>query len=86
MSIQDEMAKIEMVEGLQRALDNSWRRLREKARVQWESQFAGSDPSDACVRVSVSSGVEAQLPSPVSAGFLPRPRHPQNGKMQPRLA
>ena len=66
-AIQDQMIKYELIEGLQRAIDNSYRRLRETARREWESRFAGKDPSDACVST-------AGIQSPVlpCAGFLSR--------------
>jgi hypothetical protein len=68
-AIQDQMTKYELIEGLQRAIDNSYRRLREKARHEWESRFASNDPSDACVTVRISS---ARIQTPVlpCAGFL----------------
>ena len=62
-AIQDQMIKYELIEGFQRAIDNSYRRLRETARHEWESRFAGKDPSDASVSIRVGpSGIQ----SPVS--------------------
>ena len=51
----DEMLKIEIAEGFQRALDNNFQRLRENARREWESRSAGNDPSNACVTVRIST-------------------------------
>jgi len=45
-AIQDQMIKYELIEGLQRAIENSYRRLRETARHEWESRFTGKDPSE----------------------------------------
>ena len=66
MGNQDEMVKIEMIEGLQRALDNNFQRLRENARREWEMRFAGNDPSDACAHVRITSGKP-------SAGVIKKP-------------
>lgn len=85
MGFAEEIAKIEMIEGLERALDKSWERLRENARAQWESQFAGPHPSDSCVTVRVSAAEAQALPMPC-AGFLVKPASSGNAKMQPRLA
>jgi hypothetical protein len=69
-AIQSEAIKCEMIEGLQHAIDRNYRRLFEAANHQWEQNFAGKDPSDACVSVRISAvDVEAR-PVPAS-GFLP---------------
>src|SRR6266567_3601687 len=84
-AIQDQMIKYELIEGLQRSIDNSYRRLRETARHEWESRFAGKDPSDACVSIRVGpSGI--QSPVLPCAGYLPKPLRPCNGQTRPRLA
>ena len=86
MGNQDEMVKIEMIEGLQRALDNNFQRLRENARREWEMRFAGNDPSDACVNVRVSTVPQARLSVLPCAGFLARSVRPlETGKMRPLL-
>ena len=85
MGIQDEMIKIEIIEGLQRALDNNFRRLRDTARREWESRFDGSDPSDACVSVRISATSHARLSALACAGFLARTIRPRTGKMRPLL-
>jgi hypothetical protein len=86
MGFAEEIAKIEMIEGLERALDSSWRRLREKAYTQWESQFAANDPSDACVSVRIVAATDRQLSSVPCGGFLATPARPETGKARPRLA
>jgi hypothetical protein len=86
MGFAEEIAKIEMIEGLERALDKSWRRLRETARAQWEHQFAGNDPSDACVSVRIVGATDRRsLPVPCG-GFLANPPRPKTGKVRPSLA
>jgi hypothetical protein len=86
-AIQDHMIKYELIEGLQRAIDNSYRRLREKARHEWESRFAGNDPSDACVSVRIDS-ITAETPAKAlpCAGYLSKPLQPRNGQTRLRLA
>jgi hypothetical protein len=86
MGIQDELARIEMLAGLERALDNHFERLRENARAQWKKHFAEADPSDACVTVRISTASGAQLGSVPCAGFLSGPNPPRRGKIRPRLA
>jgi hypothetical protein len=85
MGIQDEMVKIEMIEGLQRALDNNFQRLRETARREWETRFAGNDPSDACVTVRINAMPHARLSVLPCAGFLAQTARPQAGKLRPLL-
>ena len=43
------------VAGLRRALDKSYSRLRERARVAWERHHAGEDPADSSVSVQVTN-------------------------------
>jgi hypothetical protein len=86
MSIQEEAARIEMLAGLERALDNNFGRLRENARAQWEKHFTGIDPSDVCVSVRIIVAADAQLPPVACAGFLPAPKQSCRGKINPRLA
>jgi hypothetical protein len=44
------------IENLRQALDLGYARLRERARNDWERNFVGEDPSDACVSVRVTAG------------------------------
>ena len=85
MGIQDEMVKIEMIEGLEQALDRNVQRVRENARRDWETRFAVNDPSDACVTVRISAAPQARLSALPCAGFLARKVRPQTGKMRPLL-
>jgi len=41
-------------QGLRRALDRVYARVRERARAEWELHHSGREPSDACVSVRVS--------------------------------
>lgn len=45
-----------LISGLRQALDMNCARVLATARQQWESNFEGKDPSDACVSVRISSG------------------------------
>jgi hypothetical protein len=53
------LTNLELIEGVQRAVDNKFRRLVTHARDQWEQRFPGKDPSDACVSVSIAPVPEA---------------------------
>jgi hypothetical protein len=55
-----------LITGLKHALDVNYARVLAAAQTRWESAFAGNDPSDACVRVRVTSGKP-------SAGVLKKP-------------
>jgi hypothetical protein len=54
-AIEITMLEYETLERLKRAIEISYRRLFESAATEWEQRFAGQDPSDACVRVRISS-------------------------------
>jgi hypothetical protein len=45
-----------LISGLRHALDMNYARVLASARTQWERNFEGNDPSDACVSVRISSG------------------------------
>lgn len=65
------VARIEVLAGLERALDLAYRRVVRSARGQWERSFQRvTDPSDACVRVTIRSTTESNNASP-GAGLLP---------------
>jgi hypothetical protein len=83
---QAQVLRVEVTESFERALDNSWRRLREKARAQWENQFAGSDPSDACVSVRIIAASDRQSSPVPCGGFLAKPVPAKTGKVRPSLA
>jgi hypothetical protein len=44
-----------LITGLRHALDVNYERVLAAAQARWEENF-GKDPSDACVRVRISSG------------------------------
>ena len=85
MGIREEVLRIEIVEGLHRALDKNFERVRENARREWESRFGGIDPSDACVRVRISSSAQSRLSVIPAAGLLARGVRPQSAKLRPLL-
>ena len=85
MGIRDEMLKMEIVEGLQHALDKNFQRVRENARREWETRFSAPDPSDACVSVRISAAPQARLSVVPAAGFLARKSRPQTAKLRPLL-
>ena len=66
----DRISLRDSIENLRQALDLGYARLRERARNDWERNFAGFDPSDACVSVRVTAGVSS-LPT---AGIIRRRR------------
>jgi hypothetical protein len=75
-----------LIDDLRRALDMEYARLLETAKRQWARNFAGKDPSDACVSVRVTSG-DSQRSSLACAGILrKRRRSLLNGSGRPSLA
>ena len=75
-----------LIDALRQALDSNYSRLLETAEQQWERNFSGKDPSDACVSVRVTSG-DSQRPSLPCAGILRRRRKSLlNGNGRPSLA
>jgi len=63
---QNEVAKAEVIAGLRHALDMHYGRFVKAARADWE-RLIGSDPSDACVTVRVSTDEPAAIKG---SGFL----------------
>ena len=55
-----------LITGLRHALDVNYARVLSTAREQWERCFEGTDPSDACVHVRITSGKP-------SAGVIKKP-------------
>ena len=45
-----------LITGLRHALDVNYARVLSTAREHWERCFEGTDPSDACVHVRITSG------------------------------
>ena len=63
----------QLINGLQHTLHANYDRLLQAAKKEWESKFAGSDPSDACVTVRIA----ADAPAPrqlACAGVLDKPK------------
>jgi hypothetical protein len=75
-----------MIDGLRQALDMKYARLLETAKQQWERNFAGKDPSDACVSVCVTSGDSQRLFLPCAGILRKRGRSLLNGSRRPSLA
>jgi hypothetical protein len=63
-----------LIAGLKHALDMNYARVLDSARQQWERNFAGKDPSDACVSVRITSG-EGQKSSLACGGILRKSGH-----------
>ena len=63
-----------LIAGLKHALDLNYARVLDSARQQWERNFAGKDPSDACVSVRITSG-EGQKSSLACGGILRKSGH-----------
>jgi hypothetical protein len=75
------------IKAFQRALDQAYRQLLESAKADWQLLFAGTDPSDACVRVRVSKQETAdELAGMPRAGFLQVRKNLREDKFRPRLA
>jgi len=75
-----------LILGVKAALDLHHPQLLETARKEWESNFSGPDPSDACVNVQVSSG-DSSRPSPPCAGVRRKRGRPLlNGGGRPLVA
>jgi hypothetical protein len=75
-----------LIDGLRQALDMNYSRLLETAKQQWERNFAGKDPSDACVSVRVTSGDSQRLFLPCAGILRKRGRSLLNGSRRPSLA
>jgi hypothetical protein len=45
-----------LIDGLRQALEVNHVRMFETAKLEWERNFAGKDPSDSCVSVRITSG------------------------------
>jgi hypothetical protein len=73
-----------LIDELRQALDMKYARLLETAKQEWTRNFAGNDPSDACVSVRITSG-DSQRSSLPSAGILRRRRKPLLNGNRPGL-
>ena len=67
------IADRELISDLQQTLQANYGRLLAAAEKEWESKFAGKDPSDACatVRITAETPVPLQL---ACAGVLKKPK------------
>jgi hypothetical protein len=74
-----------LIDGLRQALDLNHARLLATAKLQWEHDFAGKDPSDACVSVRVTGG-DSQRPPLPCAGILRKKRRSLLNGHRPSLA
>jgi len=54
-SVESAATRIELIDGLQQALDQQYRRFVQAARADWERLFGSKDPSDSCVSVRVET-------------------------------
>ena len=52
--LERELAKAEILVRFRHALDQSYRRMRDAARADWE-RLIGEDPADACVTVRIQT-------------------------------
>jgi hypothetical protein len=59
------LTNLELIEGMQRSVDNKFRRLVDQARAQWEQKFSTEDPTGACVSVSIVPVPETPARPPV---------------------
>jgi hypothetical protein len=88
-AIEQQAAKFEMTDGLERAMDLSYQRLVATAKAEWERRFSGKHPSDACVKVRVGAA-ELKARTVPGSGFLKRgktsQRAPRTKLPFPRLA
>jgi hypothetical protein len=73
----------EEIKGLERALDKTYARLRERALAEWKRHHKANDPADACVtvRITPASQTKSELPGPkhaVPRSLLAKPRKERN--------
>ena len=74
LRLEDEIIKHQLTKGLRQTLDRNFQRIFEAAKTEWERNYAGNDPSDACVSVRISP-MDA-TPGVRSAGILRRRQRP----------
>ena len=75
-----------LINGLRQALDMNYSRMFETATKQWERNFAGKDPSDACVSVRVTTDDSQRLSLPCAGILRHRGRSVLSGSGRPVLA
>jgi hypothetical protein len=71
---QRELQKVETLAGLRHAIDQTYRRLCQAARADWERLFGDKDPADTCVNVRVATTPTTAIRG---SGFLKSRRQPE---------
>ncbi len=61
-----------LISGLKHALDVNYAHVIDAARSRWECNYAGTDPSDACVSVRISPA-DSRKSVLACGGFLKKP-------------
>jgi hypothetical protein len=82
----DDVDNRRLIAGFRQALNITYARLLETVRQEWEHNFAGKDPSDACVSVRVTSGDSLRLSLPCAGILRTRRRSLLNGNRHGLLA
>jgi hypothetical protein len=75
-----------LIDGLKQALEMNYARLLGTAKQECKRNFAGKDPSDACVSVRVSSGDSQKLSLPCAGIRRHRGQSVLSGSGRPLLA
>ena len=84
--LENEIVKRQLTDGLRKALDRNFERLISAARAEWERNYAGKDPADACVSVRIHPSPTPATARVRCAGVLQNGRQKATGKQRPRLA
>ena len=63
-----------LISGLKHALDVNYAHVINEARSRWERNYAGKDPSDACVSVRITP-VDSRKRVLACGGILKKPSH-----------
>ena len=71
-TIENDIIKHQLTSGLRNTIDQKFRCLFDEAKADWERNFAGNDPSDACVSVRISAGESSARSGRDARFFLPR--------------
>lgn len=77
LAIEHAATSIDLIAGLERALDTAYRRMAVSAASCWEQAFGAHDPSDACVKVHIEAAPARHLPA---AGFIIPAKRPAQVK------
>lgn len=81
-----EISRCRTIESLQRALDHTYRQIREAAKADWNRLLGGQDPSDTSCMVRISKEqIAEELAGIPRAGFASvRPKPINHGRMRRR--